>query len=570
LLSFQINPISGKAPGETVSSATAVGRLGKFEKGVLTMKQSLFLLLCPVMFFAPGNSALGQQKPQDETGHGEERARFATSAEAHDEAVVRFLAYLNDLDVRKEGKVRLVVLQQQLTGISHSELKSLKLYADWDQDRDSFVSIAEAKAGVMRAIDSMVAEKMALDADGDGALSPTEYLLGVPPREREDRKAAAGSPAIDDNGWNQRQRSIIRSQDRNQDGIISREEIRISQASRAANGYQNLLMLNRARGCDKDGDGRFSLEEFALMNGVPPGTPIPDALKSAFSMRGNAREHFTFMQFMVALDHAANFNKQDIIDHAPRHCASFPNQTKLTADAAAQPLIQLLDRIGRKNSGRVPLADFLKTPGMQLGEGRGANRFHMLDANRDGFVSPEEVRNLVSREIASQVDRLLAVDADGNGALSREEFALSLPSHKSSEAAPSRPPAGESEFAGSRFAGYDRNGDGQISREEATKYVIASALSRNWTNSTIPRLTLIDRNGDNFIDKSEFDVFNVGMLLVMADNRGGPGGTPRIKTENPEKVPIERMTRNLLRLDAAARHSVDQKLKELEQQAGLQ
>jgi hypothetical protein len=79
---------------------------------------------------------------------------------------------------------------------------------------------------------------------------------------------------------------------------------------------------------------------------------------------------------------------------------------------------------------------------------------------------------------------------------------------------------------------------------------------------------VVDTNKDSYIDKSEFAVFGVGVLLVMADNKGGPGGTPRIKTEHPEKVPIERMTRNLLHLDAAARHAVDRKLDEIEKRQG--
>jgi Ca2+-binding EF-hand superfamily protein len=296
---------------------------------------------------------------------------------------------------------------------------------------------------------------------------------------------------------------------------------------------------------------KFDVQEFAEMNGIPAGAAIPDAIRSAYSLRGRPRETATYMEFLVLLDHAPSVNKQDLVDKMLRFCApqSPADKASPTPEQAAAPLIQLLERLAARHGGRTPLTEFLQVPGMQLGEGRGANRFRSLDADRDGFVTKLELETLVKSEIANQVEKMSALDADGDGALSKAEYALSLPTHQNRGESANRTPAAKGDFAGSRFDGYDLNRDGKISREEISRFVIANALSRNWANATIPRLTVVDTNKDSYIDKSEFAVFGVGVLLVMADNTGGPGGTPRIKTEHPEKVPIERMTRNLLHLD---------------------
>jgi Ca2+-binding EF-hand superfamily protein len=231
------------------------------------------------------------------------------------------MRYFHDFQEASTGRVAVHLLREQLIGVNHhSELKSLRDYADWDRDKDGYISATEARDGANRAVDLMVATKMALDGDGDGVLSPSEYLLGVPPRAVEHRQTPGASQEKDENGWNPRQRNIVRSQDRNQDGIISPDELLLSQASRAANGYLNLLMLKRARACDRDSDGKFDLEEFAMLHGVAPGTSIPDSVKSHLSMRGKPRSSFTYMHFIVAMDHAAGVNKEEIIRNATAIC----------------------------------------------------------------------------------------------------------------------------------------------------------------------------------------------------------------------------------------------------------
>lgn len=63
-------------------------------------------------------------------------------------------------------------------------------------------------------------------------------------------------------------------------------------------------------------------------------------------------------------------------------------------------------------------------------------RFDAIDANHDGFATPEEFRASHEKERAAHLDEMInhrftALDADGNGQISKAEFAASMkPDHQ--------------------------------------------------------------------------------------------------------------------------------------------
>lgn len=119
--------------------------------------------------------------------------------------------------------------------------------------------------------------------------------------------------------------------------------------------------------------------------------------------------------------------------------------------------------------------------------------FAKLDANKDGFVSPDEVEG----DRKSIFDRLLRTsDKDGDKKLSKEEFAAGL-----KEPDQARPPLGQGGGPGGRGGQFvnpralldrmDANKDGKLSKDEAQ-------------GPLKERFDLADANGDGFIGPDEF------------------------------------------------------------------
>lgn len=109
---------------------------------------------------------------------------------------------------------------------------------------------------------------------------------------------------------------------------------------------------------------------------------------------------------------------------------------------------------------------------------------NVLDADRDGVLSPEEIAN------ASEA--LLTLDKDGDGTLSREELN------------PPRPPF---DFA-AEIMRHDENGDGLVTPEE-----LPERMQRLFERA--------DTNEDGAIDADEAKALNERM-----GRRGGRGGRP--------------------------------------------
>lgn len=101
-----------------------------------------------------------------------------------------------------------------------------------------------------------------------------------------------------------------------------------------------------------------------------------------------------------------------------------------------------------------------------------ATRFDAIDINRDGQISPEEIRafrragrlerGAGGKQAGAKFELYFArADADGNGALSRTEAERGLP-----------------RVAG-KFERIDRDGDGRLTREEMQAWLAARRAARS-------------------------------------------------------------------------------------------
>jgi Ca2+-binding EF-hand superfamily protein len=136
----------------------------------------------------------------------------------------------------------------------------------------------------------------------------------------------------------------------------------------------------------------------------------------------------------------------------------------------------------------------------QAREGRRSERFEAIDTDRDGQITQAEL----NAHQHAMVDRhggqrFATLDADGNGAVSREEFA----------AAPERLKQARKD---ARFARADRDGDGAISRAEA------EGMGRGGLRQ---RLREIDANGDGQWQLGEVEAAAHARIEAVDRNQDG-------------------------------------------------
>lgn len=133
-----------------------------------------------------------------------------------------------------------------------------------------------------------------------------------------------------------------------------------------------------------------------------------------------------------------------------------------------------------------------------------AQRFDALDANHDGKLTADEVRASFQQKRA---ERWKKIDTDGDGRISKEEFELNkvvalfhpLDRPRSASGAPPGPmdrqiaiTRATSRLSPQAFNTLDVNGDGVLTGGE----IISSDQMQ---------FEAIDRNGDGYIDRAEFD-----------------------------------------------------------------
>ena len=154
---------------------------------------------------------------------------------------------------------------------------------------------------------------------------------------------------------------------------------------------------------------------------------------------------------------------------------------------------------------------------------------NILDRNGDG--------QLQQMEIDMAVVALRRLDTDRDGVVSSAELALARSAQGNSATAPSRPDRPDTPPGvrpGGRFPGFaalDRDGDGNISKEEAPE-----RMRERWD--------MIDSNRDGKLDKAEQEALQRRMRerMQQAGNRRPerPGLDDAVGGERPKRPPLKK------------------------------
>jgi Ca2+-binding EF-hand superfamily protein len=378
------------------------------------------------------------------------------------------------------------------TNAAAGDPKALQRYRAWDKNRDGALTREEGAAGLRTDLVAQVEEQMTADANGDAALDRTEFSLAVP-----DTQAAKDSA-----GLTARQLTMFRSADRDQNQRITRDEAVASQAYRLSHGYRGRFAAYLARGCDSNHDGRYDLTEFAHVYGVVPGAGISPELRSAYAGKATNPEPLDRYAMMMRIIH---WPLSQIDELAARLAKVDASPTRSTAGTDAT-LLKLFDLLDTGHQMRVPLNRFFDALNFQQAEARQVKRLRELDVNGDGEVTREEARTALRNQIKTQVDRTMNTDADGNGVVSLEEYALSFPDVKEK-------PGADGVTAAQRrgFQLYDADADGKVTREEARKIVEQGYESFFWPHWMALRAHALDQDRDGFLDATE----SAGLLAQL-------------------------------------------------------
>jgi Ca2+-binding EF-hand superfamily protein len=195
---------------------------------------------------------------------------------------------------------------------------------------------------------------------------------------------------------------------------------------------------------------------------------------------------------------------------APPFCAGeatsglAPGQTSQTASDAerADPqamFLRLFDLIDADGDGVAPLADIFDALDLKRAEARQVKRVRALDADGDGKVTRAEVVAGVRAELAYQTQRRLNTDADGDGELTPIEYSLAVSD-----------PDGKADAGGltplqrSAFKADDLDGNGRITRAEIETRLARAHAGGYWALLMAVRARRADNNQDGVIDEQEF------------------------------------------------------------------
>lgn len=180
------------------------------------------------------------------------------------------------------------------------------------------------------------------------------------------------------------------------------------------------------------------------------------------------------------------------------------NKSILTAGAAitlalvtaGAAMAQSADRPGRRdadNDGRVSRAEFV--------DGRIA-RLTAIDANRDGSVSAEERQSGIDTRRNQRVSaRFEALDKDGNGAVSREEFTAAREDRADRMERGGRPGMRQGGHRGHR-GGWGRGGRGHGGWGQNAEARGPQSIAEVQTRLTT-RFDRVDANRDGYITAEE-------------------------------------------------------------------
>ena len=263
------------------------------------------------------------------------------------------------------------------------------LFQRFDEDGDGSIPVAELPEKVARRL-------AAADGDGDGALSREElheFLSRRPPRGDHGGRHGfmeTGDPA-----------ALFGQKDVNGDGVLSGEEISERLARR----------LDRV---DLNGDGAVSLEEWQQMfenmrRQTAEKGPLGGLLRLLVGEDADPEKAFALLDE----NDDGSLSKDELPEPIQARFESLDGDGNGLIDPRewGESVAELRERMDRG----------MARPGH--GHHGAAAYFEFLDENGDGLLQPEEIPE-------ARAERLRARDTDGDGLLSMDEFASGGEHHR--------------------------------------------------------------------------------------------------------------------------------------------
>jgi Ca2+-binding EF-hand superfamily protein len=386
-------------------------------------------------------------------------------------------------DVNGDGFLTKEEFEQHCASVGVNKKQADLLFDEIDTNKDGKISQDEYKNafGVnMEELKRRMREKWgsidegfeAFDANGDGQITEEEFVaackkLGIP---------------------KERAQLLHAEMDLNGDGVVTPDEWRKAMGLSRKDVMEKLSNTfgspaEALKELDADGDGKITKDEF----------------RAAMEKKGLSPEEIDEMFKKLDADGDGIISPEEWAAGSGQKDLAKAQFAPGTAGAA-------------RASGQLPAAigDFNKRAKKAFGTPKAA--FEAMDTNGDGKISPEEWKAACEKlgmtpEHAEAAWKLL--DANGDGAITPEEFfagtgkdgfpfEFAIPS-----ALPDFNRKAQKEFGTPQqaFEAMDTDGDGKISREEWAAGCAKLGMSPEDTEQAFKEL---DKNGDGFIEPEEF------------------------------------------------------------------
>jgi Ca2+-binding EF-hand superfamily protein len=227
---------------------------------------------------------------------------------------------------------------------------------------------------------------------------------------------------------------------------------------------------------------------------VKPGEPIPETVSTKFHGKAFGAGNHTYYNVMMRIVHMPLAE----IEQLEKRLSNPPEPSSVYS-GSLQALLRLFDELDADHDGRVPLAEIFAALEMSKAEARQVKSLRGWDVNGDGIVTRPEAEQGVRAQLEYQTNRGMNTDADGDGALTAEEYALSYadPNGKVQE-------NGLTEAQWKAFLSDDLDHDGKVTRREIEIRVDQGYRSSYAAQWVAMRAKRADRDGDGFLDEAEF------------------------------------------------------------------